>query len=631
MQKYLPNINSSSDLKSLKTPELVELCSEIREFLIDKCSQNPGHLGSSLGVVELTVALHYVYNTPYDKLVWDVGHQAYAHKIITGRRDVFHTNRKYGGISGFPKMSESEYDAFGGGHASVSISAALGIAVAAKMHGENRNIIAVIGDGAMTGGLAFEGLNNAGYIKPNMLVILNDNNIAIDKNVGAMGKYLLKISTSRSYNKIKTNVWNFLGQNFFRKFIQNFFHSIKLMIFRRHNMFEALGFRYFGAFDGHNLSQMIEILEKLKRINGPKLLHIVTQKGRGFKPAEENQTVWHAPGKFDKNTGKRIIADLDKSQPLPYQDVFGKTIIELARNNEKIVGITPAMPTGCSLNMMMDEMPDRCFDVGIAEGHAVTFSAGLATTGLLPFCNIYSSFMQRAYDNIIHDIAIQKLNVVLCLDRGGLVGEDGATHHGVFDLAYLRCIPNITIASPMNEIELRNMMYTAQLPNKGCFAIRYPRGGGVITDWQMPFEEIPVAKARIMRIGSDIAILSIGHVGNNVTQAIEMLNGTNISVAHYDMRFVKPLDEELLHSIGKNFKRVITIENGTVTGGFGSAINDFFTRHNYKLSLKIIGVPDRFILHGSITELQAECGFDVKGIAEAICEMRKDDNLYKLH
>ncbi|MDR1984710.1 MAG: 1-deoxy-D-xylulose-5-phosphate synthase [Prevotellaceae bacterium] len=618
MQKYLSDINSSSDLKSMKIDELVELCSEIREFLIDKCSQNPGHVGSSLGVVELTVALHYVFDTPYDKLVWDVGHQAYAHKVITGRRDKFATNRKYGGISGFPKMSESEYDAFGGGHASVSISAALGMAVAAKMNGEDRNVIAVIGDGSMTGGLAFEGLNNAGYLKPNILVILNDNNIAIDKSVGAMGRYLLKISTSRSYNKLKNNIWNLLGQNYFRNILQKFFHSIKLIIFHRNNMFEALGFRYFGAFDGHDLHLLIKTFEKMKFVNGPKLLHIITQKGKGFKPAEENQIDWHAPGKFNKNTGERIIKKQDKSQPLRYQDVFGKTIIELAHNNKKIIGITPAMPTGCSLNLMMTEMPERCFDVGIAEGHAVTFSAGLATMGLLPFCNIYSSFMQRAYDNIIHDVAIQNLNVVFCLDRGGLVGEDGSTHHGVYDLAYLRCIPNMIIASPMNEVELRNMMFTAQLPNKGCFAIRYPKGGGVIPDWQLPFQEIPIAKARTIRTGVDIAILSIGHVGNNVEQAIDMLEGENISVAHYDMRFVKPIDEELLHFIGKNFKHVITVENGTIVGGFGSAVSEFFARHNYTLKHKFMGVPDRFILHGSIAELQAECGFDAKGIANAI-------------
>ncbi|MDR3287070.1 MAG: 1-deoxy-D-xylulose-5-phosphate synthase [Prevotellaceae bacterium] len=622
MQKYLPDINSPSDLRSLKIDELVELCAEIREFLIDKCSQNPGHIGSSLGAVELTVALHYVFNTPFDKLVWDVGHQAYAHKVITGRRDTFYTNRKYGGISGFPKMSESEYDAFGGGHASVSISAALGMAVAAKMNGEDRNIIAVIGDGSMTGGLAFEGLNNAGYIKPNMLVILNDNNIAIDKNVGAMGRYLLKISASRSYNKLKTNIWNFLGQNYLRNIIQNFFHSIKLMIFHRHNMFEALGFRYFGAFDGHDLPQLIKTLEKLKLVNGPKLLHIITQKGKGFKPAEENQIAWHAPGKFNKNTGERIIVKSDKSEPARYQDVFGKTIIELARNNEKIVGITPAMPTGCSLNMMMAEMPDRCFDVGIAEGHAVTFSAGLATMGFLPFCNIYSSFMQRAYDNIIHDVALQNLNVVFCLDRGGLVGEDGSTHHGVYDLAYLRCIPNMIIASPMNEVELRNMMFTAQLPNKGSFAIRYPKGGGVLTDWQVPFEEIQIAKARTIRTGSDVAVLSIGHIGNNVEQAIDMLTDKHISIAHYDMRFVKPIDEELLHFVGANFKKVITVENGTIIGGLGSAVSEFFARYNYKPQHKFLGVPDKFILHGSIAELQAECGFDTKAIAEEIVKIK---------
>jgi 1-deoxy-D-xylulose-5-phosphate synthase len=602
----------------MKIDELVELCAEIREFLIDKCSENPGHIGSSLGAVELTVALHYVFDTPYDKLVWDVGHQAYAHKVITGRRDTFSTNRKYGGISGFPKMSESEYDAFGGGHASVSISAALGIAVAAKMNGEDKNVIAVIGDGSMTGGLAFEGLNNAGYLKPNMLVVLNDNNIAIDKNVGAMGRYLLKISTSRSYNKLKNNIWNLLGQNWLRNVLQKFFHSVKLMIFRQHNLFEALGFRYFGTFDGHNLPELIKALEQLKNVKGTKLLHVITQKGKGFKPAEENQITWHAPGKFNKDTGERIVIKSDESQPLRYQDVFGKTIIKLARSNKKIVGITPAMPTGCSLNLMMEEMPDRCFDVGIAEGHAVTFSAGLATAGLLPFCNIYSSFMQRAYDNIIHDAAMQKLNVVFCLDRGGLVGEDGSTHHGAYDLAYLRCIPNMIIASPMNEVELRNMMFTAQLPDKGCFAIRYPKGGGVIVDWQLPFQEIPIAKARTIRTGTDIAILSIGHIGNNVEQAIDMLSDKNISVAHYDMRFVKPIDEDLLHFTGKNFKKVITVENGTTVGGFGSAVSEFFAHHNYTLQHKFMGIPDRFILHGSIAELQAECGFDTKGIADAI-------------
>jgi 1-deoxy-D-xylulose-5-phosphate synthase len=608
----------------MKIDELVTLCAEIREFLIDKCSQNPGHVGSSLGAVELTVALHYVFDTPYDKLVWDVGHQSYAHKIITGRRDKFATNRKYGGISGFPKMSESEYDAFGGGHASVSISAAFGMAIAAKMNGENRNVIAVIGDGSMTGGLAFEGLNNAGYLKPNMLVVLNDNNIAIDKSVGAMGRYLLKISTSRSYNKLKNNIWHLLGQNCVRKAIQKFFHSVKLMIFHHHNMFEALGFSYFGTFDGHDLPRLIKILEKLKNVNGPKLLHIVTQKGRGFKPAEENQIDWHAPGKFNKDTGERIIIKSDTPQPLRYQDVFGKTIVELARSNPKIIGITPAMPTGCSLNLMMEAMPERCFDVGIAEGHAVTFSAGLATMGLLPFCNIYSSFMQRAYDNIIHDVAIQNLNVVFCLDRGGLVGEDGSTHHGAYDLAYLRCIPGMIIAAPMNEVELRNMMFTAQLPNKGCFAIRYPKGGGVIADWQLPFSEIPVGKARTIRTGSDIVILSIGHAGNNVTQAIDILNDKSISIAHYDMRFVKPIDEDLLHFAGKNFKHIITVENGTVVGGFGSAVSEFFAQHNYKLQHKFMGIPDRFVLHGSIAELQAECGFDPKGIANAIISMKHD-------
>ena len=614
MQTILPGISSPADLRNLKEEELTELCKELRDFIIDQCSLNPGHFGASLGTVELAVALHYVYSTPYDKLVWDVGHQAYAHKILTGRRDRFYTNRKHGGISGFPKMGESEYDAFGVGHASTSISAALGMAVAARLANENRQVVAVIGDGSMTGGLAFEGLNNAGWLKANMLVVLNDNHMAIDSSVGALDSYLLNITTSSSYNKFKDDVWKFLGQNRFRNLVQKFGNSLKAVMLDQSNLFEGLGFRYFGPVDGHDVQRLVHTLAKLKDMPGPKLLHIKTQKGKGYKPAEENQTEWHAPGTFDKNTGERIKIVSDKPQPIRYQDVFGETIVELAEKNSKILGITPAMPTGSSLNIMMEKMPDRAFDVGIAEAHAVTFSAGLAAASYLPFCNIYSSFMQRAYDSVIHDVALQNLNVVFCLDRGGLVGEDGATHHGVYDLAYFRCIPNITISAPMDEHELRKLMYTAQLPGKGAFSIRYPRGYGVITDWRCKLEELPVGKGRKLKDGAKVAILTIGHVGNFAVKAVERLNMVGLSPAHYDMRFLKPIDEDILHEVAKLYETVVTVEDGTVLGGLGSAVSEFFTEHGYKQPVIRLGVPDKFVEQGTPKELQAECGFDEDGI-----------------
>ncbi len=622
--ELLNKILFPSDLKKLDIADLPKLSQELRQFIIDIVSSNPGHFGASLGVVELTVALHYVFNTPTDKIIWDVGHQAYGHKILTGRREQFHTNRKYKGISGFPKPSESEYDAFGVGHSSTSISAALGMAKAARMQNdEKKQIVAVIGDGSMTAGLAFEGLNNAAIEKTNLLVILNDNNMAIDPNVGALKEYLLDITTSKTYNKLKDDVWNLLGYlnklgPNYQKMVQQIDNAVKSFLLRQSNLFESLNFRYFGPVDGHDVVYLTKILKDLKDIKGPKLLHVVTQKGKGFKQAELNQTAWHAPGKFDKNTGEIFKIKSDKPEPPKYQDVFGHTIVELAKQNEKIVGITPAMPTGCSLNIMMEEMPERTFDVGIAEQHAVTFSAGLAIEGMLPFCNIYSSFMQRAYDQVIHDVAIQNLNVVLCLDRGGLVGEDGATHHGVYDLAYLRSIPNLTVSAPMNEEELRNLMYTAQKENKGPFSIRYPRGKGVMTEWQTPFKEIPVGKGRLIRKGSDVAILSIGHVGNFVVEASKVLATKRIDVEHYDMRFVKPLDEEILHHVGKNFKSVITIEDGTIVGGFGSAVLEFMSENAYTPAVKRMGVPDRFIDHGTPQELQKECGFDVEGIIKTV-------------
>jgi 1-deoxy-D-xylulose-5-phosphate synthase len=618
--EFLDKIDSPSDLKKLKPEDLMKVSEELRSFIIEVVSSNPGHFGASLGVVELTVALHYVFSTPDDKIIWDVGHQAYGHKILTGRRDVFHTNRKYKGISGFPKLQESPHDCFGVGHSSTSISAALGMAVAAGLKKQNdSHFVAVIGDGSMTGGLAFEGLNNAGIQKSNLLVILNDNNIAIDPNVGALKEYLLDITTSQTYNKVKDDLWHLLGKisklgPIARDAVQKIEHGLKTALLKHSNLFESLNFRYFGPVDGHDVVYLMRILRDLKQIPGPKLLHIRTVKGKGFPLAELNQTMYHAPGLFDKNTGELLKIKTDKPSPPRYQDVFGHTILELARENEKIVGITPAMPTGCSLNIMMEVMPERTFDVGIAEQHAVTFSAGLAAKGMVPFCNIYSSFIQRAYDQVIHDVALQKLNVVFCLDRGGLVGDDGATHHGFFDLAYMRCIPNMTVSAPMNEEELRNLMYTAQLKDKGPFVIRYPRGNGVMADWRKEFTEIPVGTGRKLRDGTDLAILSIGHTGNAVASACIKLEKENISVAHYDLRFVKPLDEKLLHSVFNKFKTVITVEDGMITGGTGSAILEFMSVNDYNSKLVRLGIPDRFTDQGTLPELYAECGFDEAGI-----------------
>jgi 1-deoxy-D-xylulose-5-phosphate synthase len=619
--KFLDQINSPSDLRKLPLSELENVCQELRCFLIDEVSENPGHFGASLGVVELTVALHYVFNTPHDSLVWDVGHQAYGHKVLTGRRDQFHTNRKYKGISGFPNPRESEYDSFGAGHSSTSISAALGMAVASKLQGDNKKIVAIIGDGALTGGLAFEALNNASVNNPDILIILNDNNISIDPNVGGVNNYLVKISTSDAYNKLKDKIWNFLG--YFRWFgrktqkaVQKIEYSTKSFFLKQSNLFEALNIRYFGPIDGHNVVQLVKLLRRLKRIPGPKLLHIITIKGKGYVYAENNQTLFHAPGKFDKVTGKQVKTTNGDEPPI-YQDVFGETILELARLNEKIVGITPAMLSGCSLNIMQKEMPERVFDVGIAEQHAVTFAAGLASAGLIPFCNIYSSFSQRSFDQIIHDVAIQNLKVIFCLDRGGLVGADGATHHGVFDMAFLRCIPNLIISSPMNEQELRNLMFTAQKNLPGPFIIRYPRGRGVMKKWRTKFEEIEIGKGKLIKDGNEIAIISIGHPGNFVTKAIEIL-GDKISVAHYNLRFLKPIDEEMLHLICSKFKTIITIEDGVLAGGMGSAVIEFANRNNYSVKIETLGVKDYFVEHGKPEELYHECGFDVEGIVETV-------------
>lgn len=625
----LDTINTPEDLKKVPEDSLIQLCQEIRQKIIDDCAENPGHLGSSLGVVELTVALHYILNTPYDNLVWDVGHQSYAHKILTGRKDQFRTKRLYGGISGFPKMSESPFDSFGTGHSSTSISAALGMAVAARMNGENdRQSVAVIGDGSMTGGMAFEALNNAGVYDSNLLVILNDNNMAIDPNIGGLNEYLLDISTSKTYNKIKGDVWNVLGKlnrisPGMRNFIQNIDNSIKSMLLKRSNLFEAMGLRYFGPVDGHDINHLIKILRDLKNIKGPKVLHCITVKGKGFKEAETNQTIWHAPGKFNKITGERI-KETTPNSPAKFQDVFGNTITELAGQNPKIVGITPAMPTGCSLNIMMHEMPERCFDVGIAEQHAVTFSAGLAAKGFVPFCNIYSSFMQRAYDQVIHDVALQNLNVIFCLDRAGFVGSDGATHHGAYDLAYFRCIPNITIAAPLDEEELRNMMYTAQLDNQGPFSIRYPRGNGYLADWRTPFRKLQIGRGRCLTEGEELAILSIGAIGNIAKRTIENL--TDHSVALYDMRFLKPIDETLLHTVFRKFKKIITLEDGTIQGGLGTAVTEFMADHNYSAEIKRLGIPDRFVEHGSQQQLYAECGYDEEGIRKCILQMLEKNN-----
>ena len=619
----LENINIPQDLKQLKSSDLPQVCDELRQFIVDVVSTKGGHFGASLGVVELTVALHYIFNTPYDQLVWDVGHQAYGHKILTGRKDRFHTNRIYKGISGFPKRSESEYDTFGVGHSSTSISGALGMAVASNHKGEkDKQHIAVIGDGSMTAGLAFEGLNHAGIENSNLLVILNDNCMSIDPNVGALKEYLTDIATSHTYNKVKDDVWKLLGK--ISKFGPNaqsiaskLENAIKSALLKQSNYFESLNFRYFGPVDGHDVVHLSKVLNDLKDIPGPKILHCLTKKGKGYEPAEKGSpTKWHAPGLFDKNTGEIIKSVTSSPEPPKYQDVFGKTIIELARENDKIMGVTPAMPTGCSLGMMMEEMPKRAFDVGIAEQHAVTFSAGLATQGMVPYCNIYSSFMQRAYDQVVHDVAIQNLNVVFCLDRGGLVGADGPTHHGVYDMAYFRCIPNMVVSAPMNEQELRNLMYTAQLPNQGPFSIRYPRGKGVMVDWQTPFEEISVGQGRQLSDGDEVAILTIGHVGNFAVKAIEELE--TYSIAHYDMRFVKPLDEKLLHQIFKKHSKVITVEDGCIQGGFGSAVIEFMADHNYQAQIKRLGIPDKYVEHGTQAELWRECNYDTQAIVETI-------------
>ena len=625
-ENLLFHISTPEDLRKLKPDELIRLSSELRQYIIDMVSRNPGHLGASLGVVELTVALHYVFNTPYDKLIWDVGHQAYGHKILTGRRDRFYTNRTYKGISGFPKMSESEYDAFGTGHSSTSISAALGMAVASKKLGEKRHVVAVIGDGAMTAGQAFEGLNNAGIAQSDLLVILNDNNIAIDQNVGALREYLLDITTSKTYNRFRNKVWKLLGS--FGRFSPNartiasqIQSGLKSTILDKSNLFEGLNFRYFGPIDGHDILHLVSVLQDLKRIPGPKLLHCMTVKGKGFRQAEQNQTAYHAPGIFDRETGL-IIKTTDPGVPATYQEVFGETILELARKNTRIAGITPAMITGCALLTMRKEIPERVFDVGIAEQHAVTFSAGLATQGMIPYCNIYSSFLQRALDQLIHDVALQNLHVVFCVDRGGLVGTDGATHHGFFDLAFMRSIPNMVVAAPMNSLELRNMLYTAQLDkNKGPFSIRYPKGSGMINEWNKPFEEIEVGKARLIREGSDLAILSIGNPGNFVVKAAEILEPEGISFTHHDMRFLAPLDEEVLHTVFRGFKNIITVEDGVLKGGFGTAVIEFMCDKGYSARVKRLGIPDYFVEHGTQEELIRECGFDTDSIVRVIREM----------
>ncbi len=627
--KLLEQIEYPSDLRKFKLEDLPQISDELRQFIIEVVSKKGGHFGASLGVVELTVALHYVFNTPYDQLVWDVGHQAYGHKILTGRRKNFHTNRIYKGISGFPKRSESEYDSFGVGHSSTSIGAALGMAVASAYKGEKeRQHIAVIGDGSMTAGQAFEALNHGGITNSNLLVILNDNCMSIDPNVGALREYLTDITTSHTYNRVKDEVWNLLGK--ISKFgpnaqdiVSKIEGGIKSSLLKQSNMFESLKFRYFGPVDGHDVDRLTKVLQDLKDIPGPKILHILTQKGKGYKFSEQgNQTTWHAPGLFNKDTGEIIKIVKEGPQPPKFQDVFGYTIVELAEKNSKIMGVTPAMLSGSSLNIMMKAMPDRTFDVGIAEQHAVTFSAGLASQGLIPFCNIYSSFMQRAYDQVIHDVALQNLHVVFCLDRGGIAGADGPTHHGAFDLAFFRCIPNMIVSAPMNEEELRNLMYTAQLPETNApFSIRYPRGNGVMTDWKKPFQKITIGKGRRIQTGDDIAILTIGPIGNNAVEATKQLQEKGIKSAHYDMRFVKPIDEELLHEVFSKHNKIITVEDGCIMGGMGSAVIEFMSDHNYSAQVKRLGIPDRFIEHGEQSELYVECAYDTNSIIETAVKM----------
>lgn len=623
----LKRIKYPDELRKLPVEQLPEVCDELRADILKELSVNPGHLASSLGAVEMTVALHYVFNTPYDRLVWDVGHQAYGHKILTGRLDSFCTNRKLGGLRPFPSPEESEYDSFMCGHASNSISAALGMAVAARQTGhDDRHVVAIIGDGAMSGGLAFEGLNNVSTTPNDMIIILNDNNMSIDRSVGGMKQYLLRLNTSETYNKLRYKAAKWLHSNGMldderRKGIIRLSNALKSAISHQQNIFEGMNIRYFGPFDGHNVVELVRTLRQLKEMKGPKLLHLHTIKGHGYAPAEKAATIWHAPGKFDLDTGQRIKTE-DGTEPAKFQDVFGNTLLELARENKRIVGVTPAMPTGCSLNIMMKEMPERTFDVGIAEGHAVTFSGGMAKDGLQPFCNIYSAFAQRAYDNIIHDVAILNLPVVICLDRAGLVGEDGATHHGAFDMVALRPVPNITLASPMNEHELRRLMYTAQLPGKGTFVIRYPRGRGVLADWHCPLEEVKVGTGRKLRDGDDIAVLSVGPVGNNVVKAVGMMenDGDGISVAHYDMRFVKPLDENLLKEVAAKFKHVITVEDGVREGGFGSAVIEWMEDNGQHLDIVRLGLPDHFVEHGTVAQLQSIVGIDAEGIRRTIKE-----------
>lgn len=620
----LTQIQYPSDLRKLQVEQLPEVCQELREDIVQELSVNPGHLASSLGVVELTVALHYVFDTPEDRIVWDVGHQAYGHKILTGRREQFCTNRKLGGIRPFPSPEESEYDTFVCGHASNSISAALGMAVAARSEQKKHHVVAVIGDGAMSGGLAFEGLNNVSSTPNDMLIILNDNNMSIDRAVGGMQEYLLSLSTNETYNALRFKASRWLHKYGLlsderRKGLIRLSNAIKSAISHQQNMFEGMDIRYFGPFDGHNVKELVRILRQLKQMRGPKLLHLHTQKGHGYAPAEKDVTVWHAPGMFDAETGKRLVKD-NSNKPPRFQDVFGETLLELARQNQRIVGVTPAMPTGCSMSIMMKEMPERTFDVGIAEGHAVTFSGGMAKDGLQPFCNIYSAFAQRAYDNIIHDVALLNLNVVLCLDRAGLVGEDGPTHHGVFDMAALRVVPNLTIASPMDECELRRLMFTAQLPDKGPFVIRYPRGRGSVVDWRCPFEEIPVGKGRQLCDGSDVAVVTIGPIGVQAAEAIDELGALTAKVAHYDLRFLKPLDEEMLHEIGQRFKKIVTIEDGVRMGGMGTAVMEWMSDHGYYPAVHRLGIPDHFVEHGTVEELRRIVGIDKESIKNAISQ-----------
>lgn len=621
--KYLNSIKYPADLRRLPVEDLPEVCKELRDDIVKELSVNPGHLASSLGVTELTVALHYVYNTPNDRIVWDVGHQAYGHKILTGRREVFATNRKLNGLHPFPCPAESEYDTFTCGHASNSISAALGMAVADHCH--DRHVVAVIGDGSMSGGLAFEGLNNVSSSPNDLLIILNDNNMSIDRSVGGMKQYLLSLNTNESYNRWRNNIARWMNNHGLmddnrKKLVIRLGNALKSALSSQQNIFEGMNIRYFGPIDGHDVKELVRVLRHLKDMKGPKLLHIHTIKGKGYEPAEKAATIWHAPGKFDPETGERLCDDKGNKPP-KYQDVFGETLVELAKRNEKIVGVTPAMPTGCSMNKLMEAMPERTFDVGIAEGHAVTFSGGMAKEGLTPYCNIYSAFAQRAYDNIIHDLAIQRLGVVLCFDRAGIVGEDGATHHGAFDMAALRPIPNITICAPMNEHELRKMMFTAQLPEQGPVVIRYPRGRGMLTDWKCPLEAIPVGKGRKLKDGDDIAILSIGHIGNNVTRAIETLKGElpQVSVAHYDMRYIKPIDEDLLDEVGRKFRHVITIEDGVRSGGLGSAVLEHFADRGFTTRVTRLGLPtDTFVEHGTVAELQHIAGIDAETIVETV-------------